>query len=86
MKAGGEIPAQPDRTSLCEMAEDATQEQVLEAARSLEGDEFTREDVAEKLGTEVSAMRPGWKAAKQANRLEKVREDGDKRFFRLVEN
>lgn len=86
MKTGGDIPAWADRTSLCEMAEDATQEQVLEAARSLEGDEFTREDVAEKLGTEVSAMRPGWKAAKQANRLEKVREDGDKRFFRLVEN
>ena len=83
---GSEIPGQTDRASLCEMAEDATQEQVLEAARSLDGDEFTREDVAEKLGTEVSAMRPGWKAAKQANRLEKVREDGDKRFFRLVEN
>lgn len=85
MKAGGEIPARADRTSLCEMAEDATQEQVLEAARSLDGDEFTREDVAEKLGTDVAAMRPGWKAAKQANRLEKVREDGDKRFFRVVE-
>ena len=85
LKAGGAAPLPAERTSLWEMAEDATQEQVLEAARSLEGDEFTREDVAEKLGTDVSEMRPGWKAAKQANRLEKVREDGDKRFFRVVE-
>ncbi len=66
------------------MAKEATQEQVLEAARSLDRDEFTREDVAEELGTEVSAMKPGWKAAKQAGRLEKVREEGGKRHFRLV--
>jgi hypothetical protein len=64
------------------MAQEATQEEVLEAARSL-GDEFTREDVADKLGVEVSAMQPSWKAAKQAARLEKVREEGGKRYFRL---
>ena len=67
------------------MAEDATEDQVLEAARSLDADEFTREDVAAKLGTDVSAMRPGWKAAKQADRLEKVREEGDRRLFRVVD-
>ena len=66
------------------MAKEATQEQVLEAARSLDRDEFTREDVAEELGTEVSAMKPSWKAAKQAGRLEKVRDEGGKRHFRLV--
>jgi hypothetical protein len=66
------------------MAKEATQEQVLEAARSLDRDEFTREDVADVLGTEVSAMQPSWKAAKQAGRLEKVREEGGKRHFRLV--
>ena len=66
------------------MAEEATQEQVLEAARALDRDEFTREDVAAELGTEVAAMKPGWKAAKQAGRLEKVREEGGKRHFRLV--
>jgi hypothetical protein len=68
------------------MSDEATQEQVLEAARSLDRDEFTREDVAEKLGSDVAAMRPSWKAAKQAGRLEKVREDGDKRLFRLVDH
>ena len=66
------------------MPQEATEEQVLAAARSLDRDEFTREDVAEELGTEVSAMQPGWKAAKQAGRLEKVREEGGKRHFRLV--
>jgi hypothetical protein len=66
------------------MAKEATQEQVLEAARSLDRDEFTREDVADELGIEVSAMQPSWKAAKQAGRLEKVREEGGKRHFRLV--
>ena len=68
------------------MAEEATQEQVLEAVRSLGQDEFTRQDVADELGTEVSAMQPGWKAAKQAGRLEKVREEGGKRHFRLVDH
>lgn len=66
------------------MATEATQEQVLEAARSLDRAEFTREDVAGELGTEVAEMKPGWKAAKQAGRLEKVREAGGKRHFRLV--
>lgn len=66
------------------MAQDATQEQVLEAARSLGRDEFTRQDVADELDTDVAAMQPGWKAAKQAGRLEKVHEEGGKRHFRLV--
>lgn len=67
------------------MAEEATQDQVLEAARSLDGDQgFTREDVAAKLGVEVSEMRPSWKAAKEAGQLEKVSSDGDKRLFRLA--
>jgi hypothetical protein len=67
------------------MAQEATQEEVLEAARSL-GDEFTRKDVADKLGTEVSAMQPSWKAAKQAGRLKKVRDEGGTRHFRLVDH
>ena len=66
------------------MAQEATQAEVLEAARSL-GDEFTRKDVADKLGVEVAAMQPSWKAAKQADRLAKVRDDDGKRYFRLTE-
>lgn len=66
------------------MAKEATQEQVLEAARSLDGDEFTREDVAEKLGLEIKQMQPSWKAAKEAGQLEKVRTEEGKNFFRLA--
>jgi hypothetical protein len=68
------------------MAQDATQEQVLEAARSLGRDEFTRQDVADELGTKVSEMQPSWKAAKQAGRLEKVRDEDGTRHFRLVDH
>jgi len=67
------------------MAQAATQEQVLEAARSLDREEFTREDVAEKLGLEISEMRPSWKAAKEADQLQRVRSEGGKRLFRLTE-
>ena len=59
-----------------------TQDEVLEAARSI-GPEFTREQVAEKLGVEVKEMRPSWKAAKEANQVEKVRTDGDNRYFSI---
>jgi len=66
------------------MANDSTQEQVLEAARSL-GPEFTREDVAEKLGVDVKQMRPSWKAAKESGDLEQVREDeGGQRYFAVA--
>ena len=64
------------------MANDSTKEQVLEAARSL-GPEFTREDVAEKLGVEVKTMRPSWKAAKESGDLEQVREESGQRYFAL---
>lgn len=64
------------------MSETPTQEQVVEAARSL-GAEFSREDVAEKLGVEVSVMRPSWKAAKESGQFEKVSSTDDKRLFTL---
>jgi hypothetical protein len=65
------------------MAQSATQEQVLEAARSLGTDSFTREDVAKKLGMEISEMQPSWKAAKEAGQLERVSGEGGKRSFKL---
>lgn len=65
------------------MAE-TTQEQVLEAARSFGSEDFTREDVADKLGVDVESMQPSWKALKQDDQLEKVREEDGKRFFKLA--
>ena len=71
---------------MVEMAEQATRDEVLEAARSLDREEgFTREEVAAKLGVEVAAMRPSWKAAKEAGQLQKVGSKGDKRLFRLAD-
>jgi len=68
------------------MPREATQEQVLEAARSLDRAEgFTREDVAAQLGLEVSEMRPSWKAAKEAGRIQRVSGSGGKRLFRLAD-
>lgn len=68
------------------MPQEATQEQVLEAARSLDGDEgFTREDVAGQLGLEISEMRPSWKAAKEAGQIQQVSTGGGKRLFRLAD-
>ena len=69
------------------MAQEVTQEQVMEAARSLDREEgFTREDVAAKLGLEVSEMRPSWKAAKEAGQVEQVRIESGKRHLRLADH
>ena len=68
------------------MPQEATQEQVLEASRSLDRDDgFTREDVAEHLGLEISEMRPSWKAAKEAGKIQQVGSSGGKRLFRLAD-
>jgi hypothetical protein len=65
------------------MADSATQIQVVAAARSLDKDEFTREDVANELGMEIEQMQPSWKAAKQAGEIEKVSDEGGKRLFKV---
>lgn len=66
------------------MAKEVTEEQVLEAAGALDGDEFTREQVAEKLGSEISDMRPSWKAAKDSGKLERVRNEDGQNYFKLA--
>ena len=68
------------------MPREATQEQVLEAARSLDRDAgFTRAEVAGVLGLEISEMRPSWKAAKEAGRIQQIRNSDGKRFFRIAD-
>ena len=64
------------------MANDVTPEQVLDTARGLDQSEFTRDDLAEKLGVRVQDLKAAIKAARQSGRLEKVRdgEDGKGRF------
>lgn len=62
-----------------------TPEQIVEAARDLEQSEFTRAEVAEKLGVEKSDLRTSFIKARKAGRLEKTRDDAESnRYFRLT--
>jgi transketolase C-terminal domain/subunit len=67
------------------MAQSITSDQVVEAAKGLDQEEFTRAQVAEKLGVKPTDLKQGFKEARQANRLEKVRDDEEgKGQFRLT--
>ena len=57
------------------MAQSPTADQVVNAARELGQAEFTRGDIAEKLGVEKPDIRSGFKEAKQTDRLKKTRDD-----------
>jgi DNA-binding transcriptional regulator LsrR (DeoR family) len=68
------------------MSETITAEQVLEAAQGLGQEEFTRGDLAEKLGVEKPDIRKGFREARQSGRLEKVRDDEENTgYFRLID-
>jgi DNA-binding transcriptional regulator LsrR (DeoR family) len=62
-----------------------TEDQVVEAAQALGQDEFTRADVAGKLGVEKPEIKQAFVHAKKAGRLEKTRDDEDNTgHFRLT--
>ena len=68
------------------MANPTNADQVVEAARELGKDEFTRADLAAKLDVEMGDLKAGVKEARQSGRLEKVREDDQGRgLFRLTD-
>ncbi len=52
-----------------------TPDQIVEAASELGRPEFTRGEVAEKLGVKTTELKQGFKAAREDGRLEKVRDD-----------
>jgi DNA-binding transcriptional regulator LsrR (DeoR family) len=63
-----------------------TADQVVEAARDLDQEEFTRGDLASKLGVEKPDIRPAFRKARRAGRLEKVRDDEENTaYFRLTD-
>jgi hypothetical protein len=67
------------------MADDITSDQVVDAARGLGKDRFTRAEVAEKLGVKVSDLKQPIKDARQSGRLDWVGEnDEGKGLFRLT--
>ena len=68
------------------MAETITADQVVEAAKALSQEEFTRGDVANQLGVEKPDLRKGFTQARKAGRLEKVRDDEENTgYFRLLD-
>ena len=68
------------------MSETITAEKVVEAAQGLGQEEFTRGDLAEKLGVEKPDIRKGFRQARQSGRLEKVRDDEENTgYFRLID-
>lgn len=57
------------------MSENITADQVVEAAKELGQEEFTRGDLAAKLGVEKPDIKRAFRDARQAGRLDKVRDD-----------
>jgi hypothetical protein len=57
------------------MAQDITSDQLVATARDLGKPEFTRADVAEKLGVDKTELSKQFRQARQSGRLEKVRDD-----------
>ena len=69
------------------MAETITAGQVVAAAQDLAQPEFTRDDIAGKLGVKKPEFKEAFKAARQEGRLEKVRDDAENAgVFRLAEH
>jgi DNA-binding transcriptional regulator LsrR (DeoR family) len=67
------------------MTDAITIEQVVEAARGLGKDEFTRADVASALEVERPEIKEAFKAARKEGHLRKVRTDEDgKRYFTVA--
>jgi DNA-binding MarR family transcriptional regulator len=62
-----------------------TPEQLLATARDLDGDEFTRPELADRLGVRAQDLTDAVRSARQSGGLEKVRDDDKGRgVFRLV--
>jgi hypothetical protein len=68
------------------VADDITGDQVVQAARDLSKPEFTRADVAGKLGVDKTELQKAFKAARKSGRVEKVRDDEQNTgYFRLTD-
>jgi DNA-binding transcriptional regulator LsrR (DeoR family) len=62
-----------------------TPDQLVDAARDLGQDEFTRADVANRLGVDKSELKRAFAQARKAGRLEKTRDDEENTgHFRLT--
>jgi len=68
------------------MPQDITDDQIVATARDLGQDEFTRADIAEKLGVDKTELSKPFRQARRAGRLDKVRDDDEGTgHFRLTD-
>jgi DNA-binding transcriptional regulator LsrR (DeoR family) len=69
------------------MSQSITADQVVGAAKDLGKDEFTRADLASKLGVKRPEIKSAFKEARRAGRLDKSGEDSEGTGqFRLTES
>ena len=67
------------------MNEGLTSASIVEAAKQLGTEEFTRGDIAGQLGVEKGDIKPAFREARQLGKLEKVRDDEENTaHFRLT--
>lgn len=67
------------------MADAVTADQVIAAAQELGQPEFSRGDLAQKLGVEKPDIKRAFQEARKSGRLEKVRDDEENTgYFRLT--
>jgi len=59
------------------MPKTITPDQVVEAAQGLDKAEFTRDDLAQKLGVQKPDFKRGFRQARKAGHLDKVRDDDE---------
>ena len=68
------------------MASRITGDQLVGAVKELPQEEFTRADVAEKLGVEKPELQKAFRAARKSGRVKKVRDDEQNTgHFRLTD-
>ncbi len=67
------------------MSEALTSADIVEAAKALGTEEFSRGDLAGQLGVEKQDIKPAFKEARHQGKLEKVRDDEENTgYFRLT--
>ncbi len=59
------------------MAQEFSADQVVAAAKELDQDEFTREDIAGQLGVAKSDVKSGFNKARKTELIEKTRDDAE---------
>jgi hypothetical protein len=69
------------------MSKSITEDQIVATAQELGKDEFTRADLAEKLGVDKPDLSKPFRQARRAGRLDKTRDDEEGTgHFRLSNN